>query len=123
MNPHDVLAVRGVDAVHNYLIREVQRVYRMQGVDINDKHIEVIVRQMMKKVRVADAGDTTLLPGATIDKSELIAQNEAVRARAAETGEALQEATVQPCCSVLRRPPLRRIPSSPPPPSRRRLAS
>ena len=96
VNPHDVLAVRGVDAVHNYLIREVQRVYRMQGVDINDKHIEVIVRQMMKKVRVADAGDTTLLPGATIDKSELIAQNEAVRARAAETGEALQEATVQP---------------------------
>ena len=96
VNPHDVLAVRGVDAVHNYLIREVQRVYRMQGVDINDKHIEVIVRQMMKKVRVADAGDTTLLPGATIDKSELIAQNEEVRARAAETGEALQEATVQP---------------------------
>ena len=96
VNPHDVLAVRGVDAVHNYLIREVQRVYRMQGVDINDKHIEVIVRQMMKKVRVAESGDTTLLPGATIDKSELIAQNEEVRARAAETGEALQEATVQP---------------------------
>ena len=96
LNPHDILAVLGVEAVHDYLIREVQRTYRMQGVDINDKHIEVIVRQMMKKVRVADAGDTTLLPGATIDKSELIAQNEAVRARAAETGEALQEATVQP---------------------------
>ena len=96
VNPHDVLAVRGVDHVQHKIIKKKKRVYRMQGVDINDKHIEVIVRQMMKKVRVADAGDTTLLPGATIDKSELIAQNEAVRARAAETGEALQEATVQP---------------------------
>ena len=58
MNPHDILAIKGADAVQNYLIQEVQRVYRMQGVDINDKHIEVIVRQMMKKVRVDDAGDT-----------------------------------------------------------------
>ena len=58
VNPHDVLAIKGTDAVQNYLIQEVQRVYRMQGVDINDKHIEVIVRQMMKKVRVDDAGDT-----------------------------------------------------------------
>ena len=54
MNPHDILAIKGTDAVQNYLIQEVQRVYRMQGVDINDKHIEVIVRQMMKKVRVDD---------------------------------------------------------------------
>ncbi len=56
VNPHDVLAISGTDAVQDYLIEEVQRVYRMQGVDINDKHIEVIVRQMMKKVRVEDAG-------------------------------------------------------------------
>ena len=56
LNPHDVLRIRGVDAVHNYLIQEVLKVYRQQGVDINDKHIEVIVRQMMRKVRVEDAG-------------------------------------------------------------------
>ena len=62
VNPHDVLAISGTQAVQDYLIQEVQRVYRMQGVDINDKHIEVIVRQMMKKVRVDDAGDTSLLP-------------------------------------------------------------
>jgi DNA-directed RNA polymerase subunit beta' len=58
LNPHDVLRIRGNDAVHNYLIQEVLKVYRQQGVDINDKHIEVIVRQMMRKVRVEDAGDT-----------------------------------------------------------------
>ena len=62
VNPHDVLAISGTHAVQDYLIEEVQRVYRMQGVDINDKHIEVIVRQMMKKVKVEDAGNTTLLP-------------------------------------------------------------
>ena len=62
VNPHDVLAISGTQAVQDYLIQEVQRVYRMQGVDINDKHIEVIVRQMMKKVRIDEAGDTSLLP-------------------------------------------------------------
>ena len=62
VNPNDILHIRGPHAVQVYIAREVQRTYRMQGVDINDKHIEVIVRQMMKKVRVADAGDTTLLP-------------------------------------------------------------
>jgi len=119
VNPHDVLAVRGVDAVHNYLIREVQRVYRMQGVDINDKHIEVIVRQMMKKVRVADAGDTTLLPGATIESRRM---RQSAPARPKPVKRCKRQPS-SPCCSVLRRPPLRRIPSSPPPPSRRRLAS
>ena len=64
VNPHDVLAISGPEAVQDYLIEEVQRVYRMQGVDINDKHIEVIVRQMMRKVRIEDAGDTPLLVGA-----------------------------------------------------------
>ena len=63
INPHDVLAVKGEQAVQNYLISEVQKTYRMQGVDINDKHIEVIVRQMMRKVRVDDPGDSNLLPG------------------------------------------------------------
>ncbi len=70
VNPHDILAVQGADAVQDYLIAEVQKVYRMQGVDINDKHIEVIVRQMMKKVRVVDGGDTTMLPGTLVDKLE-----------------------------------------------------
>ena len=72
INPHDILAVKGEQAVQNYIISEVQKVYRQQGVDINDKHIEVIVRQMMRKVRVDDPGDSYLLPGATIDKNEMI---------------------------------------------------
>jgi len=71
INPHDILAVKGEQAVQNYIISEVQKVYRQQGVDINDKHIEVIVRQMMRKVRVDDPGDSYLLPGATIDKTEM----------------------------------------------------
>ncbi|MCR5367328.1 MAG: DNA-directed RNA polymerase subunit beta' [Eubacterium sp.] len=67
VNPHDILKIKGVDAVQNYMIREVQKVYRLQGVDINDKHIEIIVRQMLKKVRVEDNGDSTLLPGSLVD--------------------------------------------------------
>jgi DNA-directed RNA polymerase subunit beta' len=72
VNPHDVLAVKGEQAVQNYIIAEVQKVYRLQGVDINDKHIEVIVRQMMRKVRVENPGDTNLLPAAAIDKAEVL---------------------------------------------------
>ncbi len=96
VNPHDVLAISGTDAVQNYLIQEVQRVYRMQGVDINDKHIEVIVRQMMRKVRVKDQGDTSLLPGSMIDKTEFLAANEEIRRRKAEGEEGLMEATCIP---------------------------
>ena len=96
VNPHDVLAISGPQAVQDYLIQEVQRVYRMQGVDINDKHIEVIVRQMMKKVRIEEAGDTNLLPSALVDKSDLEAENEAVQKRI-DAGEAdLQLATFTP---------------------------
>ncbi len=99
LNPHDVLRTRGPSAVHNYLIQEVLRVYRQQGVDINDKHIEVIVRQMMRKCRVEDAGDTGLLSGAMVDVLELYAANEKVRERTAagevrEDGEPLREAEV-----------------------------
>ena len=72
VNPHDVLAIKGTEAVQNYLIQEVQKAYRMQGVDINDKHIEVIIRQMMKKVRIDDNGSTKLLPTTLVDKSELL---------------------------------------------------
>ncbi len=67
VNPHDILKIKGVRAVQDYILREVQRVYRLQGVEINDKHIEVIVRQMMKKVRVEEAGDTGYLPGSQVD--------------------------------------------------------
>ncbi|MBB6218954.1 DNA-directed RNA polymerase subunit beta' [Anaerosolibacter carboniphilus] len=67
VNPHDILRIKGVSGAQQYLVREVQRVYRMQGVDINDKHIEVIVRQMISKVKVEDSGDTELLPGGLIN--------------------------------------------------------
>ena len=96
VNPHDVLAIKGTDAVQNYLIQEVQRVYRMQGVDINDKHIEVIVRQMMKKVRVEDAGDTKLLPSSLVEKVDFEIENEKIRERIANGETELQEATCEP---------------------------
>ena len=96
VNPHDVLAISGTHAVQDYLIEEVQRVYRMQGVDINDKHIEVIVRQMMKKVKIEDSGDTTLLPSSLVEKSEMEAENQIIRDRI-KAGEAdLREATATP---------------------------
>ena len=96
VNPHDVLSISGVEAVQDYLIEEVQRTYRLQGVDINDKHIEVIIRQMMKKVKIDDAGDTPLLPGSLVEKSEFEAANKLIRERV-EQGEAgLREATCMP---------------------------
>ena len=67
LNPHDIMKIKGITAVQDYLLREVQRVYRMQAVDINDKHIEIIVRQMLKKVRVEKNGDTDYLPGSLVD--------------------------------------------------------
>ena len=81
VNPHDLMKIKGVNAVQDYLLREVQRVYRLQGVEISDKHIEVLVRQMMKKVRVADPGDSQMLPGTLIDGLELDAVNEKLRER------------------------------------------
>ncbi len=77
--PGDILAVRGEKAVQNYIIDEVQKVYRLQGVDINDKHIEVIVRQMMKKVKVDESGSSYLLPGALVDKNEIDEINEQIK--------------------------------------------
>ncbi len=73
--PHDILRILGVEALAHYMIREVQAVYRLQGVRINDKHIEVIVRQMMRKMEVVDPGDTTLLAGEQVDKDTLVAEN------------------------------------------------
>ncbi|MBR5437581.1 MAG: DNA-directed RNA polymerase subunit beta', partial [Clostridia bacterium] len=96
IDPRDVLNVLGVNAVHDYLISQVQLTYRTQGVDINDKHIEVIARQMMRKVKVEDAGNTTLLPNSVVDKKEFRDANNAVRAKMEETGEELQTATCSP---------------------------
>ena len=100
LNPHDVLRIRGINddefgrqGVRSYITSEVQKVYRQQGVDINDKHIEVIVRQMMRKVRVEDAGSTDLLSGATIDIAQLKDANRAVDERIAAGEEGLSHAT------------------------------
>jgi len=71
INPHELLEIKGAEAAQNYMIQEVQKVYRLQGVEINDKHIEVIVRQMMKKIKIEDNGDSTLLPGTFVDVLEL----------------------------------------------------
>ncbi len=96
LNPHDILRVLNPRAVEDYLLKEVQKVYRQQGVDLNDKHIEVIVRQMMRKIKVEDAGDTDLLPGAMLTILELEDANEKVQERmdAGETG--LTFATASP---------------------------
>ena len=93
INPHDVLEVKGEEAVQNYIIAEVQKVYRLQGVDINDKHIEVIVRQMMRKIRITDPGDSFLLPGSIIGKNELTTVCEEIQARidAGEVGLRMPE--------------------------------
>ncbi len=93
VNPHDVLAILGTNSVQNYLISEVQSTYRLQGVDINDKHIEVIVRQMLKKVRLDDAGDTDLIAGQSYDKTTVLSANEKIRQRIANGEEGLKEAT------------------------------
>ena len=96
-NPHDVLDILGVEAVQNYLIEEVQRTYRLQGVAINDKHIEVIVRQMMRKVKIDEPGSTNLMTGAQIDKNDFITANEEIQSRidAGETDLELATATQQ----------------------------
>ncbi|MEW9124473.1 MAG: DNA-directed RNA polymerase subunit beta' [Thermotaleaceae bacterium] len=80
VNPHDILRIKGVSGVQQYLVKEVQRVYRMQGVDINDKHIEVIVRQMVARVKIEDAGDTDMLPGGLSNVYEFEAENNQVEA-------------------------------------------
>ncbi len=78
VNPHDILKIKGIKGVQTYLLQEVQKVYRFQGVDINDKHIEVIIRQMLRKVRIEDAGDTDMLPGGLVDIFEFENENERV---------------------------------------------
>jgi DNA-directed RNA polymerase subunit beta' len=93
VNPHDILNILGAEAVNNYLISEVQSTYRLQGVEINDKHIEVIVRQMMRKVKVDDAGSTNFLSGQTYDKNDVLFENEKIKKRIAEGETGLSPAT------------------------------
>ena len=90
VNPHDILRIKGVRAVQDYMIREVQRVYRLQGVEINDKHIEIIVRQMLKKVRVEESGDSDLLPGVSMDVLEFEDMNERLIAEGKEPAQGKQ---------------------------------
>ena len=89
VNPHDILKIKGLRAVQDYMIQEVQRVYRLQGVEINDKHIEVLVRQMLKKIRVEEAGESGFLPGTMVDVLEFEDKNEELAAEGLEqaTGE------------------------------------
>ena len=89
INPHDLLKIKGLRAAQDYMLQEVQRVYRLQGVEINDKHIEVIVRQMLKKIRVEEKGDTEFLPGTMVDVLEFNDVNEKLEAEGKEpaTGE------------------------------------
>ena len=89
VNPHDILKIKGLRAVQDYMIQEVQRVYRLQGVEINDKHIEVLVRQMLKKIRVEEAGESGFLPGTMVDVLEFEDKNEELAAEGFEqaTGE------------------------------------
>ncbi|MBV9277019.1 MAG: hypothetical protein JOZ97_02170, partial [Candidatus Eremiobacteraeota bacterium] len=88
LNPHDVLRIKGQTALQNYLVAEVQKVYRSQGVDINDKHIEVIVRAMLRKVKIVDGGDTRLLPGQVIEASYFTEQNERIAAQGGDKATA-----------------------------------
>ena len=90
VNPHDILRIKGVRAVQDYMLREVQRVYRLQGVEINDKHIEVIVRQMLKKIRVEDNGDTEFLPGTLVDVLDFEEKNQELIAEGKEPAEGKQ---------------------------------
>ena len=90
VNPHDILRIKGVRAVQDYMIREVQRVYRLQGVEINDKHIEVIVRQMLKKIRIEENGDTDFLPGTLVNVLDYDEANEKLIAEGKEPAEGKQ---------------------------------
>ena len=90
INPHDILKIKGVRAVQDYLLQEVQRVYRLQGVEINDKHIEMIVRQMLKKIRVEDNGDSDFLPGTLVDILDYWDENERLVAEGKQPADGKQ---------------------------------
>jgi DNA-directed RNA polymerase subunit beta' len=87
LNPHDILRIKGETALQNYLVQEVQKVYRSQGVDINDKHIEVIVRSMLRKVKIVDGGDTRMLPGQLVEAAVFAEENEKIKAESGKIAE------------------------------------
>ena len=115
-DPHDILEVLGVKALAEYLVSEIQEVYRLQGVKINDKHIEVIVRQMLQKVEITESGDTTLLVGEQVDRQEMNEINAKLKAMPARRSRR----KASRCCSASPRRACRPAASSRPPPSRRR---
>ena len=90
VNPHDILKIKGVRAVQDYMIQEVQRVYRLQGVEINDKHIEMIVHQMLKKIRIEESGDSNVLPGVSMDVLDFNEMNEELIAQGKQPAEGKQ---------------------------------
>ena len=114
INPHDILHVKGVDALQKYLVNEVQEVYRLQGVSINDKHIEVIVRQMLRRVRIESVGSTNFLVGEHVDKALFEDENRRVRAQAGDRRRRRSR-----CSWGSPRPPSAPTASSRPPRSRR----
>lgn len=123
INPHDLLKIKGVEAVQNYMISEVQKVYRLQGVEIQDRHIEMIVHQMMKKTRVIEAGDSDFIPGTTVDRLDFEDENERLEAEGKKPAEGkriilgITKASLQPSPSCPRHPSrklrryLRKLPS------------
>ena len=119
VNPHDILRIKGLAAVQGYLVQEIQSVYRSQGVDINDKHIEIIVRQMLRRVKVEEPGDTEFLPGELVDVFSLEGENAAMHASRKEP----RQATHGRYCSASQRRRSRRRASCRPRASRRRRAS
>ena len=92
-NPHDILRLQGVESLANYLVREIQDVYRLQGVKINDKHIEVIIRQMLRKIEVAHTGDTALLRGEQLDRARVAGRQRSREQDEQEPGDAASR-----CC-------------------------
>ena len=120
MNPHDILRIKGIEEVQEYLVNEIQEVYRLQGVRIDDKHIEVIVRQMLQKVRIEDPGDTEFLEGEQVDTPDLLEENERMRERGPAAGHlpaAAARASPRRRCrprASSRRPRSRRPPGSSP---------
>ena len=90
VNPHDILKIKGVRAVQDYMLQEVQRVYRLQGVEINDKHVEMIVRQMLKKIKIEESGDSDVLPGVSMDVLDFNDMNEKLIAEGKKPAEGKQ---------------------------------
>ena len=114
INPHDILKIKGIEEVQEYLVNEIQEVYRLQGVRIDDKHIEVIVRQMLQKVRIEDPGNTAFLEGEHVDRLVVREENERMLTRGA-----VARPPSSRCCSASPRRRSRRTASSRRPPSRR----